>query len=245
MDLTTVKIGDRDVTIPEFSGFRALEIAGALADISDGVPEIQKGIADFTREYERDNVAEMERTFALFQFGAERLQGITEEDWQANGNMLRLPKSPTTQEIVWSVFPKAYRFARLELLRLAALFEASDQELEEWDEANDVDIGEKLLERGRAIAHESKGTQLLELIVAGAERVQTEFGDKIAEIGGRLGNVLRLFGWTPADTEAEIDTPEPAPTPDTPAEPVKPTAPPPATPEPTPTPQPEPALPTS
>lgn len=212
---TTVQIGGRQVTIPEFSGYRALEVAGTLAEISDGIPEIQNAIAEFRRRYERENVAEMERTFALFQFGPERLAGISDADWQANGNMLRLPKSPETQEIVWAVFPKAYKLARQEMLRLAALFEVSDAELEEWDEANDVDLQAKLLERGRALAHESRGTELLELLFAGAEHCQREFGDKIQEIGGRLGNVLRLFGWQPEgpdqgdDQEPEEETPPP------------------------------------
>jgi hypothetical protein len=117
--------------------------------------------------------------------GPDPLGHMSEEDWQASGNRLRIPRSPSTEERVAAIFPMALTLAEEEVSRLLALLSMSNAEVKR---AAAGDFPEALAARAE---------ELMELAVAAGEMVEEQFMAKVKGLGDRLPNALRLFGMSP------------------------------------------------
>jgi hypothetical protein len=148
--------------------------------------------------------------------GPDPLGHMTEQDWQANGNRLRIPRSPSTEERVAAIFPMALELAEEQTLRLLALLSMTNEEYEAATEggadAAEQAMAERVKELKRAPMYDS-----LELAVAAGEMVEQEFVARAKrELGGRLPNVLRLFGLSPSSRSEDGATSSEQPSPTNP-----------------------------
>jgi len=125
--------------------------------------------------------------------GPDPLGHMTEEDWAAAGHKLRMPKSPSNEEKIAAIFPKALDLAEAETLRLLALLAMSNAEVKH---AARADIKEALDKRADEML-DAPAEDLLELAVAAGEMVEDQFVSKVKALGERLPNGLRLFGLNP------------------------------------------------
>lgn len=223
----TIVLGRHNVTVEPFSGRKAMRAFRLLRHISSGTPAIMKSWASFVREYERDNGVELSRAEALFEFPPVkepesgrvlrpgRFDHLSDEDWAASGNKVRLPKSPTLPEQIAAVFPEAFDLAETEVLRLLALVAMPNDEVKERRE----DLGEAL----DALAEDlldAPFDALLELAVIGGETVDEQYRRKAEALGDRMGNALRLVGLDPKalqrSTTSTTSTSRPASSTDSP-----------------------------
>jgi hypothetical protein len=138
--------------------------------------------------------------------GPDPLGHLTEQDWQANGHMLRIPRSPSTEERVAAIFPMALELAEEQTLRLLALLSMTNEEYDAATEggkdAADKAMSERVKELKKAPMFDA-----LELAVAAGEMVEEEFiGRAKRELGSRLPNVLRLFGMSPSSRSEDGQT---------------------------------------
>jgi hypothetical protein len=161
--------------------------------------------------------------------GPDPLGHLTEEDWQASGNRLRIPRSPSTEERVAAVFPMALEVAEEQTLALLALLSMTN---EEYDAAAAGDVKAAIKARQEELLS-APMYDMLELAIAAGEMVEQEFIGRVKrELADRLPNALRLFGMSPSSrsedgttskmpaspTSQTPSTDSPPPTPDGPSE---------------------------
>jgi hypothetical protein len=139
--------------------------------------------------------------------GPDPLGHLTEEDWQANGNRLRIPRSPSVEERVAAIFPMALEVAEEQTLALLALLSMTN---EEYDAAAKGDVKKAIQERTNELLS-APMYDMLELAIAAGEMVEQEFiGRAKRELADRLPNALRLFGMNPS-SRSETQTTSPTP----------------------------------
>lgn len=150
--------------------------------------------------------------------GADPLAHMTDADWEASGNRLRLPKSPNQGEQIAAVFPMALDLAEEEVLKLLAVLATPNAELKR--KSRDGSLKEYLAARADELI-DAPATDLLELAVVAGEMVDEQFTTKVRELGGRLPNALRLLGLsksqdkTSSETTSKSESSETKPTPST------------------------------
>jgi hypothetical protein len=219
--MNTVKLGDEQVTIQPFSGRKSIRALKILKAISKGVPQVLQEWAAFNASYSTENALVLDRTQARFRF-PEDTEHMTDQDWEANGQQLKLPQSPTMVEQVAAVFPSAMDLAEEQVLQLLALAVVSNDELGRRARADGAEgVTLLLTDRADELLDQASGTELLELAVVASETVEQEFKAKVDELGDRVGNLWRLFGLTktesseatsPTDSKPTSSTDSPPPT---------------------------------
>jgi hypothetical protein len=265
-----VKVGARDVVLQPFSLRKGLRVLHTIRWITQSVPQILSRWAEFTREYEAQNVTELDRAMARVEYaprplmdeeplldgegraitdqlgqalvrrtpkmvdgvpvmGPDPLGHLTEEDWQASGNRLRIPRSPSTEERMAAIFPMALELAEEQTLALLALLSMTN---EEYDSATKADVVEAIKVRQEELLS-APMYEMLELAISAGEMIEQEFvGRARRELADRLPNALRLFGMSPSSrsedgttskmpaspTSQTPSTDSPPPTPDGPSE---------------------------
>lgn len=209
-----ITLGQRIVRVEPFSGRKAMRAFRLLRHVSKGAPEILSAWARFTKEYEADNSVELSRAEALFEFPPikeqesgrvlrpGRFDHLTDADWAASGNKVRIPRSPSVPEQIAAVFPEAFDLAEKEVLRLLALIAAANHEVKDHRE----DLPEFLDEVAEDLL-DAPFEDLLELAVLGGEVVDEQYRRKAEELGGRVGNALRLVGLNPETFQRQTSTP--------------------------------------
>lgn len=228
----TVVLGNRTVTIERVSGRKASRAFAELRVIGRAVPELVKAAGRFRTEYEAANVIELDRARANLEYGPRPLTddegavvtypeghpkagdlvildgplaNMTEEAWQAVGQKLTLPRSPSTGELVAAVFPEALDVAEDAVYRLLALFAMTNADVKSY--RRDGTLKDKLDELADELLDDAGADELLELAVVAGEVIDDQFTRKANELGGRLGNALRLLGVDPEHFRAQT-TPE-------------------------------------
>lgn len=217
-----VKIGGNERLLHEFNGRKAIRATKIVRGISSGWPEILRALARFNREYEAENVVELDRATARSKFPprpvavgeglevVDPLGHLTDEDWEKSGNTLKLPRSPSFNEQVAAVFPVAFDLAEEQVLQLLALCVVDADELGQAARGGGTEAVEELLhEKADDLLDEAELGELIELAVTGAEMVRAQVAEKLEELGDRVGNLLTLFGLGPSkreDPAAEEET---------------------------------------
>lgn len=135
--------------------------------------------------------------------GPDPLAHMSDEDWGASGNKLRLPRSPSNEEKIAAIFPMALDLAEHEVTTLLALLATSNADLKR--KARDGTLKEHLEARAEELL-DAPATDLLELAVGAGEMVEEQFTNKVKSLGGRLPNALRLLGITRSPKLEEEET---------------------------------------
>lgn len=123
------------------------------------------------------------------------LDRMTETAWAEAGHRLRLPASPSTEELVVAILDEALEVGEDHVYRLLALFTLSNEEVARYH--RDQTLDERLDERVDELLDNAMADELLELAVTAGELVESQFQAKAAKLSGRLGNMGRLFGMAP------------------------------------------------
>jgi hypothetical protein len=123
------------------------------------------------------------------------LDGLTEEDWNSSGGVMRMPESPSWVQLVAAVFPMVLDAAEESVYTLLALFVATNDEVKRWRRSGNLD--EELTRIVDELLDDALADELLELAVVCGEVVDDQFVSKAADLGDRLGKALRLVGLSP------------------------------------------------
>lgn len=113
--------------------------------------------------------------------GPDPLAHLTDQDWQASGNMLRLADSPGDDVIFAQMIPTGFKLARAQVLRLIALALTTNRELEEWDGQGSETIAGQLDQKGKKLLHQARADELVRLAVAVARKCKDQLGGPFDE----------------------------------------------------------------
>lgn len=117
--------------------------------------------------------------------GPDPLASITEEDWAAADQKLRIHHSPS-ETIQWvTMAPTALKLARAHTLRLIALVLTSNRDLEGWD-LNGDDIVGKLDADAKRLVHQAKADELVRLLAASVRVLRDQLADPFDEMVAEL-----------------------------------------------------------
>lgn len=224
----TVELGSRRVTVERVSGRKASRAMAELRIIGRAIPELVIEAGKFRSEYEAANVIVLDRARAELEYGPRVLTDddgeprtypaghekagelvmypgplghMTEEAWQACGQKLELPRSPSTAEVIAAVFPAALDVAEEAVYRLLALFAMTNADVKQYRRSGT--LTEELNELADELLDDADADELLELAVIAGEVVEDQFVSKAQALGGRAGNALRLLGLDPATLRAQ------------------------------------------
>lgn len=222
-----VRVGARDYTVERPTGRKASTALRLLRRVDATVKRVTRELGQFERDYARDHALELDRAQARMRFEPEpvigpdgelvtdragapvlvsRVDGITAEDWEKAGHVLRLPQLPSREEKAGHVLELVDEAAEAELWRLLALFTLTNAEVKDAKRGQRLD--EELDRRADELVDEGDLGELVELAVVIAETFRGQFAAKAGELGGRLGNLGRLLGLA---TPQEAETPQEAP----------------------------------
>lgn len=124
--------------------------------------------------------------------GPDPLGHMTEEDWAASGQKLRQPRTPTTQEAFFAIFPDVLDLAENEVSKLLALIAMPDSEVKRH--ARTGDLWDVLAEQGDELL-DAPLHQLVELMVVAGETLQEQYATQVADkLGPRVRAAARLIG---------------------------------------------------
>lgn len=210
----SVELGGRLVTIERPSGLKASRALALMRALSKAMPDLQGDLARFRRDYERENVLELDRVQAKLRFPPRPLvddageylvdehdavrympspvDRLTDADWENAGGVYKIAASPSTPEIVAALFDRALEVAELHVYKLLALFTIGNRELKAARAAGNLD--ELLTTTADELLDDSFADELLELAVVVGETVDHHFVRKTRELGARTGKALRLLG---------------------------------------------------
>jgi hypothetical protein len=194
--MRTVKVGDRDVTVEEPSIYKTRLIGRKFAEVGRDAPEIQIELAKFVARYEKENAVVLDRPSAMTR--VPHLVGkLSDEDWKAGGNQVRLPRTPSGTEQVLAILPTVFTKAEAQALDIAALLIAPNSELE--DEGS---IDKVLKAQRQFLNHHAKPSELLGLLAACTDVIKEVIEAHKDEVGK-----LRSF-WAGINREEEQPTNE-------------------------------------
>lgn len=212
-----ITLGDEDYRVERVSGRKASAAFALLREVGDAVPEVVNRWGEFTTEYERSHVMELDRVQARMRYPRQPIIGpdgevmrdkdgevitapssidaMTETDWQQAGGVLRIPETPSVGQQIAAVFPMAVTRAEDNVYRLLALFTLTNAEVKKaWRENGHQCVRELVEERKDELLDDVLVDDLLELAVVVGETIDGQLRAKVDQLGDRLGNALRVLG---------------------------------------------------
>lgn len=148
--------------------------------------------------------------------GPDPLGHLTEEDWTASGNVLRIFESPSDEVVYAATLPRAFKMARDEMLSLLAIVTSSNADLERWD--NDDDVDQQLEDTEKRLLHRASQSELVSLAAAALrvcrEEIRGPFDELVEEIRTTFRRQTPETSETPVpatDPQATDETIEPEP----------------------------------
>lgn len=211
--MAEVEVGGRKVTLERFTLAKAMRVITLLSVIQKAVPEINKAMAEFRRNYEEANVIELDRVQAKMRYGPQPVLGedgepmfkdgelltipspidrMSETDWERAGQTLRLRQSPATGEIATALFPLAFERAEQPVMRLLALVAMPNDDVERYVASGE--IWDRVDDYARDVIGKAYLEEIMELAVCAAETIEGQVMAKARGLGERAGNLRRLFG---------------------------------------------------
>lgn len=116
---------------------------------------------------------------AVAVLGPDPLGHLTDADWEASGNVLRIPESPDENAVMMALVPKAFATAHKSVTRLLALVVTPNSDLEKWDGTSDID--DELDRVARDLMHRASADELIRLAVAAMELAKAQIAGPFVE----------------------------------------------------------------
>ena len=223
--MSEVQIGGKTVTLQRFTLAKAMRVITLLSVIQKAVPELNKAMAEFRREYGENNVIALDRVQAKMRYGPQPVLGedgeamfkdgvlvtipspidrMTEEDWQRADQTLKLRQAPNTAELAAAIFPLAFEHAEQPVMRLLALVAMPNDDVERYVASGE--IWDRVDDLARDVIGKAYLEDIMELAVASAETIEGQVMQKAKGLGDRMGKLRSLFGMqattTPSPTES-------------------------------------------
>lgn len=208
--MATVRVGDRDLTISEFSGYKFLEATDRLAHLLEVVPDLDGDMAKFGREWRESNPPRvLDRATAELEFG--EAAKISDEAWAATGGHVTLTPRVDGMQLFLRVFPRLQRHARGDIEELLALIVTANSELEEADTLGaDIYEPDQCVGRNRRfLLHKGSPSELAKVALAAMEALGDELkeGDLMGAVGKLRDRWTDLTAGTPDDKPQEEEPP--------------------------------------
>lgn len=226
-----VTIGGEPRTLGDFSAYKAFKAMETVAQVEEVWRAVLSAAATYKREYERENYVELDRSSARRHFapiplwetvrdgesvierpavtpdgkaiiGPDPLGHLTEGDWEASGQKLRLPDSPSEQLVTAHMIPVAFKLGRDQVLRLLAIATVSNADIEKWDADGVEHVDVELDKAAHELLHRCKADELLELAAAALEHFK-------AQVAGPFEKLVASVQTTFRQQEAEVSGPPP------------------------------------
>lgn len=187
----TVQIGEREYRVERFTIYKAELVGDAVSAVFDKLPQIDDHLAKFRDKYREQNSFTLTRATAEFRH-PDIAANMSDAAWEASDQRIVVPVSPAPEEELAHAFPLAFQIAREEVLRVLAIVSTSNQELEDAEEADDVDV--VLDKTARRLRH-SDLAEVLELGELAMDVVKEQMAaGKLQAVSGML---MPLFGLAP------------------------------------------------
>lgn len=219
----TVTIGDREVTIERPSARKTSRAFAILRAVSKETGELVKRWGQIEEELADANVVTFDRVEAIANFGGPQpvtrrledgsqelvydsdgkvatipsaLEMMSEEDWNAAGNVLRRRKSPDTWQVAAAVLAEASPEFEQNIYRLLALFTIPNDVVR--TRRKDGTLPEYIDTVADELIDEAGADELMALAAIAGDVVDDAFRSKAREIGSStLGKAFRLAGLDP------------------------------------------------
>lgn len=137
--------------------------------------------------------------------GPDPLGHLSEQDWQASGNKLKRPRTPSAQECFVKVFPMMIEMAEDQMTSLIGLICMPNDDVRRYAADGEETIREKIKEAGDALMDEPFH-MLIELGVVCSEVISAQYKDNVlGKLGPRINSMLGLFG-----VQMTLKVPEPS-----------------------------------
>lgn len=205
-----VKVGDREIAIARFRGFKAQRVMREAAKIGRAYPDLAKRLGEFDQAYADDYAHRLSRPEAEMRFGDEARK-ISEEAWEQTGGVLPLKRLPNAWERLGAVWPEVMDVAEREVGSLLAIVSLTNEELKEADHADRVD--EAIEDRRGELMHDGDVEDLMNLAIAGYEVARAQFAPLVAKAAPLLATLG--LGMTTGVPEPTTSDTSPIPTPET------------------------------
>lgn len=121
--------------------------------------------------------------------GPDPLGHLTDADWSANGQKLRVPDSPPARLLQAVMAKTAFSEGRVEILRLLALTLVPNGDLERWERDDAAQIDARLDEEARQLVHGAALDELLELAAVTVRVAKDQLRDPFDSIRTELNNL--------------------------------------------------------
>lgn len=129
---------------------------------------------------------------------------LTDADWEASGQKLRIPEQPAETLQVAAMVPLAFKHGRDAALSLMALVLATNAELEDWDREGAEKVDEKLKERAAELRHRAKLDEIVDLATATLQLCREQVAGPFGKLADQARTIFRSESETP-----KTDTPPP------------------------------------
>lgn len=230
--MTAVTIGGEQVQLADFMAFKAIKAMEIISEVEGAWRDVLDETASFVHDYETKNVVELPRAEARRQMrpavlyrqeegedgrvkaepvlgddgqpllGPDPLGHLTEDDWQASDNVLRMPESPSEAMRTAAMVPVAFKLARTSVLRMLALLLTSNRDLEQWDENGD-DIDARLDDAGKRLLHQASAAELVNVTTAAMHTLRDQLSGPFVEAREAFRNA---FSTTTTEQEEATQT---------------------------------------
>lgn len=199
-----VRVGDKEINVQRFRGLKGI-LAGALvARIMKKVPDLNEKIAELSKKFRENNYVEITRGMK----NMDRFAFMELQDEDFKDGPLRLPLEISVGQQVQWVFPELWEVASEELQKFFALLAITNKELEDADDADEVEA--VLKAKGKEIIREGDLDELVELALVSWNVLKDQLmrkRDRLEKLSNLpiVANLLSMLD-PPTTLEEELET---------------------------------------
>lgn len=204
-----IQIGDRVVNIDTITGWKFLECAQIISELTEKLPRLYQQMDEFRRKRIEQDTRTYNKAQALAMFSEQLADRITDEDWaklEMDGGLTLPGNPPTQQEMVAEVFPTALKDGRPLVGRLLAVLAIPNGELEAAAAPGGAGLDQAIADWESKLLFTGSVSSLIRLVVRGVEAFRAEAtGDpEVAAMVGKLGGLLQMADGAGQEAQAEV-----------------------------------------
>lgn len=207
MEGQSITIGERLITVEDFSTEKMAAVTELIAEAIDEYPEITKEILRFQKEYRKESAERVDRATAEY-LAPNSVATISEEGWKASQGQVVLTADASTNEIVAAMFPRVVKRAKKQLIRFAGLIATPNQDLGVLIDKGDKHAEEVLDREGKKLWRQSKPKEFLDLVVLGIEISSEALEGQYERLGKALGDLGEKTGLISKDDSSQDESDE-------------------------------------